>query len=100
MNPRGYSEIIAKQTAAANSGPFIVNENMPVTLVATGLTTGDEVTIEISYDGILWESSVVDSVADALSEDNNPKTIYGPGMFRAVKAITSGTVGVAKWEKP
>ena len=87
----GY--LISPATAASNS-PGITITSQPVTFAASGLAGVEVINIQYSVDGTNWYNHVQDNTTVQLSVSNTLVTVYGPGMFRASKPITSASVGV------
>lgn len=94
----GLTTIITAATAASNSSMFTVLENQPVSLIAWGFSgTSDDalVDLQVTYDGTTFVDVYKDGSKVQLKSTHNMITVYGPGMFRVEKALTTGSVGVA-----
>jgi opacity protein-like surface antigen len=93
MNTR----LVITAAVGAASHAFEVTTNNPITVIGHGWNDGaDIIPIEISYDdGDNFEACGKDGIAIKLSKLNNPVTIFGAGMYRVNKGITSEAVGVS-----
>lgn len=89
--------LISATTAAVTTDRVSLGVSQcPVTIIATGLSTGEEVAFETSADGgSTWEAITLQNVAIVLSSTNNMKAIYAPMLFRLVKGVTLNPVAVA-----
>lgn len=86
---------IANTTAAVNSVAIPVGDKC--TFIVTGtLGAAEKIDIEISPDrGSTFSDLYQDGLQTQLSTTNNAVTVYGPGIFRVAKGITSAACGVA-----
>ena len=97
------SEKLINTSAAATSKTFHVNEaSGAVTLVASGLSSGEEIDIEMMYDDSnfvdIYDSSTEEKIT--MGSTSNVFVIDIPGYYRLVKPITASTVVVsAFWSK-
>jgi len=88
--------------AATGAGTAVINvsSSNPATLVGWGFST-DTVDLQVSYDnGTTFVDIYKDGTQVQLSDTNNPVTVYGPGIFKINKGVTTGTVGVAIMREP
>jgi len=74
---------------------FSFEANQQVALFATGLSTGEVVTVEFSIDGTTWEQLMQYGVSISLTSESNAIGIYCPARLRIVKPITASGVSVA-----
>lgn len=86
--------ISARTGAVATKTPVQYNE-VPVSLFATLLGTGEEITIWFSEDdGTTWEELYLDGSQVLLTETNKAVTLYGPLVLAVTKPSTTAAVGV------
>lgn len=88
-------EIIAPSTGEVTSGAFNVLGTQAVN--AGILTSGESVKIQYTHDGSDWQDLYLNGVLQELTTDHSVITIQGPGLFRCVKSVTAGSVGVNLW---
>ena len=89
-------QLITAATAAANSDKQRISSNNPMTFNGFGFSGSDVVDIQFSHDdGTTWVDCYREGSKIQLSATNNQVTVYGPGVFRASKGTTTGTVGVS-----
>lgn len=82
----------AAKTTDKVSIPFT---RCPATLVASGLSAGEEIALQITADdGSTWEALTLLSNDVVLSADNKAKSIFTPFVFRLVKGVTLNPVKV------
>jgi len=102
--------IITATTAAANSVELTISDNMAfvdqpqneygrpaangVTFRASGMASGDVVTIQEYVNGA-WQDMYIDGAKAELSyQSQTAWTVVGPGTYRASKGTTTGSVAV------
>ena len=84
--------LLAAATGSGTSAAFEVKlTDCPITLSATGLATTETVDIQISQDG----GSTFANTGVQLDATTNTKAIVSPGMYKASKSATAGSVAVA-----
>jgi hypothetical protein len=96
-----FVTMIAPTTDAADSNSIILTDaingrgRLPTTFFAVGFVGDDAVKIQFSVDdGANWIDLKLDGVDIELNAVNNAKTVYGPGLYRLSKGVTTGEVGV------
>lgn len=89
---------LAAITAAGQSTTFLVAENRMVTLIfyaASGLSASEYGDIQISQDtGTTWQDLYASGSQVRMNSTNNAITIYGPGIFRVDKEVTTNATAV------
>lgn len=91
---------IAAATGAATAIEKVTSNN-PCTFVGYGFSGADSVAVEVSYDsGTNFVACYKNGVAVTIASTNNPVTVYGPGIFRLNKGVTTGSVGVVAYYEP
>ena len=92
-------EILTAQTASGNTEIFPVYLDKDVTIIihaASGHTAGEYADVQISHDsGTTWQDLFVDGVQVRLHSTNIAQTVYGLGLFRVQKDLTTNAVGVS-----
>lgn len=91
-----YLTLIPATTGSYESAPFAVyGPRIPATVYGCGLENDDEAKIQFSCDGgATWHDLAIDGEGVVLDVDNTARSIYAPGLFRAKKNDTTGTVSV------
>lgn len=56
------------------------------------LTDNDFITVQY-WDAAAWRDLVIEGEVIRLNKDNTCRTVYGPGTFRLVKAVTDNSIG-------
>jgi hypothetical protein len=92
-------ELMAAQTGAATSEGFRTTFSggmvYPASFVAKGLAGVETVDVEVSNDGgVTFQTLYLDGVQTQLTATNVMFTLFGPGIYRAVKGVTAGAAGV------
>jgi hypothetical protein len=99
-------KLIDAQTAAVTSAGEVYgirslhsNTNlirMPATITAFNLQTGENIVLQISYDGgTNFHDMYLEGNLVQLCSTANTVTIYGPGVYRVVKPVTLNAVTVS-----
>lgn len=90
-------EIISARTAAATSDKLQITQNMlPVVVMATKLSSGEEITIDFSDDGgSSWETLSIGGADQKLSLTNKQIGIFTPNLLRFTKGTTLNQVRVS-----
>ena len=88
-------EIIAQSTGEVTSGAFSVLGTQSVN--ADVLEDGESVKIQYTHDGAVWQDLYLNGVLQEITSEHSIITMQGPGLFRCVKSVTVGLVGVNLW---
>ena len=97
------SEVLINTSAAATSKTLHVNETSGiVTLIAKGLSSGEEINVKMRYDDLnfddIYDSSTGEKIT--IGSTSNVFVIDVPGYYMLEKPITTSTVVVsAFWSK-
>ena len=90
--------LLAPTTSAAQSTSFGVQHDTKKTVIlhaASGLTAAEYGDIQISHDGgTTFQDLYSDGSQVRLTDTNNSVTVYGPGVFRVDKEVTTNAAGV------
>lgn len=88
--------VIPQQTDPFTSEKFPITQQMgPVTFTATGLSTGEEVTIQFSDDaGTTWEDLWLNGNKQVIKSVHKAASVYTPLVVRLVKPQTQNPVRV------
>lgn len=96
-----FVTMISPTTEAADSHSIVLGDDingkgrLPTTFFASGFSGDDSVSIQFSIDdGDNWIDMKIDGESVTLNSTDNAKTIYGPGLYRLSKGVTTGSVGV------
>ncbi len=97
------STLITAATAAATKRFNLTLDDVPATIIATGLAAGETVALDMSIDsGTNFVTVYQGGSAVTLTSTDNVKSVNSPGVYRANKGLTAGAVGVyiSKGKKP
>lgn len=84
-----------RTTALTTTAINVPNNCDQIAFFATGLSTGETVTIEFSIDGTTWETLKQYGVTVALTSTNNAVGAFCPARLRLVKPVTANPVTLA-----
>lgn len=93
-------KLIDRQTAGATSQAYpIGREEIPVSLTAVGLASGEDVEIQFGIfdedtETYVWEDAYVLGSQRLLTYQNQNQIINGPCIIRVIKPVTAGNAGV------
>lgn len=88
-------EMITPATAASSVKINMFGNNIPCTIIASGLTGAEEITVEIeTADESTYVALYLEDAQVKLTATDNTITFYGPGEYKFVKPLTAGNVGL------
>lgn len=86
-------QILAATSIEKASEPFLVRDDTPQSITASGLGAGETVHLQF-FDGDDWRDYYEDGSIMQVTDTNSMLSVYAIGKWRAYKSVTVAAVSV------